>query len=553
MTLRPPILLLLSNVNLEPIQNRTVDQPVPFRIDFDGFNTLGQRLSEGFESCAKDYDFVWIHADLNYPGLVDADFRDTDICRFKEETIPLVDQWIEKLKSCSNTRFLFSTFHFHALWNRGQTYTDHQSDLNHHFNQWLIYRIAACANIELFPFNRLVGEVGEQTVYDPRLWVVGRIPYSYPFLDKLAESVGNLLPTLDVPPRKVLVLDLDNTLWGGTIDEQETNPLLLGSEGPGLAYRNFQCSILGLHQRGVLLAIVSKNDAHEVDQVLEHHPFMVLKKTDFAEIIANWDAKSSNLLELSKRLGLAPDSFVMLDDNPRERTEISQQLPEIALPDFPNDPAELDRWFLEKVVARFFNFRSLTEADTRRPERYRARKQRLNAAQRYASIENFLQSLDIRFHIAEARPEEKSRVYQLLQRTNQFNLNKDPELLVQSTEDSPDRKTWVLHYRDVFGVEGLVGAIVLRQGSEPQIESFAVSCRVIGKRVEHALLLKALEAIRQAEVSLLYQATGKNRQMEAFLQSLGYQPTGEPISLSPLPELIETLRESIQCITHESS
>lgn len=553
MTERLPTLLLLSNVNLEPLQNRSVAHSVPFSIRYDGFNTLGQRLSEGFDSLGENCDRIWIHADLNYPGLANGDFRNVDIRVFKEETIPLLDQCIEKLATCSDTRFLFSTFYFHSLWNRGQSFTDHQSDLNHHFNQWLIRRVTGYANIDLFPFDRLVSRLGEETVYDPRLWVVGRIPYSSSFLDSWVEAVGNLLPTLDAVPKKVLALDLDHTLWGGTIDEQETTSLQLGSEGPGLAYQNFQRAILGLKQRGVLLAIVSKNDEKEVSHVLEHHPFMVLKKTDFAEILANWETKSSNLMELSRRLGLAPDSFVMLDDSPRERTEIAQHLPEVALPEFPDDPADLDQWFFEEVVARYFNFRSLTEADTRRPERYRARKERLDAEQRYANIENFLRSLDIRFHIAEVQPEEHARVFQLLQRTNQFNLNKKPELLLQSTESLPDRKTWVLHYRDVFGVEGLVGAIVLRERPVPQIESFAVSCRVLGKRVEHALLLKALETIQQPEITLLYEATGKNRQMEAFLRALNPQSTEDHLVIGPVSELIETLRESIQCITHESS
>ena len=550
----PTNILLLSNVNLEPLQDRVSPEGAsPVSLSYDGFNTLGRRISEGFESIQGSYDYVWIHADLNFPGLVSQDFHTCDASDFRNSAIGVVDQWIERLAVYSDTRFLFSTFYFHSLWNHGQTFAAHQQMLNHELNEWLTRRVSGVENIELFPYDRLVKQMGELSVYDNRLWILGRIPYPYPFLNKLHHEICDLVPTLRVAPRKVLALDLDNTLWGGTLDEQETSPLVLDVEGPGLAYLNFQRAILGLRQKGVLLAIVSKNEVKDVETIISNHPFMVLRKDDFAEILANWDAKSLNLKELSDRLGLTPDSFVMIDDNPRERAEIRQNLPEVVTPEFPEDPADLERWFYEEVVAKYFNVRALTEADTQRTERYRTRKKRQEAANQYASIENFLRSLDIRFHIAEATPEERARVYQLLQRTNQFNLNKDPELLGQSLESRPDHKTWVLHYRDVFGVEGLVGAIVVKHGVPPTIESFAVSCRVLGKRVEHALLLRAIENIETFEADLCFQNTGNNQQMVAFLESLRNLTSTDLTKIGPVAELIETLKKSIQCITHETS
>lgn len=545
-------ILLLSNVNLESIATPASNSHENVSIQYDGFNTIRMRLNEPLDQVVKAYDWVWLHADFNYPGLILENWHSHNGSDLFQHITDLLEQWIDRLASFTNNRFLVSSFHFQSLWNQGQADSLTQLELNYRLNQWLDHEVSQHSNIEIFPYGAMLIEYGEHQSYDPRLWTIARIPYTYSFLKKLKGAVCNhLAQIITQAPGKVLILDLDNTLWGGIIDEQESTPLLLDVEGLGLAYLNFQRAILGLQKRGILLAIVSKNDQKAVEAVLQDHPFMELKKECFVEIIANWEPKSKNILELSKQLGLNLDSFVMIDDNPREREEIRQALPQVVVPDFPEDPAELEYWFYTKVVNPYFQLHQQTTEDSQRTEQYLRRKKRSTVQANEPNLKKYLQSLDIRIIVKKTTPPERDRVKQLLNRTNQFNLNKT--FLLESFDASAASNLWVLYYEDKFGKEGLVGALAITDDEIPFVKALAISCRVLGKGMEYALVHVAIESLKCKQLSFNYCYSRKNHLVGDFLKSLGATTLKEQTIINIDSKFVEKLKEPLHFISCEST
>jgi FkbH-like protein len=336
--------------------------------------------------------------------------------------------------------------------------------------------------------DRLAAEIGYRRWFDDKMWHLARSPLSVPALQAVGRAEATFLRAAFGRPRKCLVVDLDDTLWGGILGEVGFGGIQVGHSYPGSVYREFQTTVRQLHDRGVILAINSKNNAADVEHVLRAHPDMVLRSEHFACIRANWRAKPENMLEITDALSIGLDSLVFFDDSPVERMMMRQALPEVLTLDVPPDPMKYARVLLESGA---FERLSFTSEDLARGRMYREQTERRRLQEAVASLDDFLVGLQMQIDIAPVDRFVFPRAVDLLQKTNQFNLTtrRYSPVQLEALMQDPDCVVLCLRLTDRFGDNGIVGlAIVEHQGRVARLDTFLLSCRVIGRNVETAFL-----------------------------------------------------------------
>lgn len=318
--------------------------------------------------------------------------------------------------------------------------------------------------------------------------------------------------------KKCLILDLDNTLWGGVLGEEGIRGIQVDGDYPGKAYHLWQEGIKELGREGVILAICSKNNQADVEALFKVRE-MPLKLEDFACMRINWNDKASNMRAIAEDLNIGLDSMVFVDDNPTERELIRQQLPMVAVPEWPSQPYELPA-FYQQLVREYFAVYTLTEEDKKKTEQYRQNASRAQAQAQFTNMEDFLRSLEMELTIAEATDVTIPRIAQMTQKTNQFNLTTH-----RYTEDdiramlADGAKIWTLAVRDKFGDNGITGLmIVTRQG---EVDTLLMSCRVLGKGIEKAFVKTVLSRLEMPVLRAKYIPTEKNGQVADFWERIG--------------------------------
>jgi FkbH-like protein len=355
-------------------------------------------------------------------------------------------------------------------------------------NLRLAERFASQPNIVLLDTQYWQATLG-RPAFDPRMFAVAKILYSNALLDKAASEIKSAIRGLLGQTRKVIVCDLDNTLWGGVVGDDGIEHLKLGAPDPvGECYQAFQYALKGFRSRGILLAIASKNDEKLALSVIEKHPAMVLRKDDFVAWRINWEDKAGNILQLAKELNLGLDSFVFLDDSPQERDRVRQALPEVYVPELPPSVSEYGA-FLTSLNC--FEVPALEKEDFERTQMYQAEKSRSEVQSSSGDLEGWLRSLQIEVRAAPLSRETLPRATQLLNKTNQFNLSlrRLDEKTLWDWAQELRHSIYTFNVSDRFGDSGLVGlASFSIAGTEARIVDFVMSCRVMGKKVEEALL-----------------------------------------------------------------
>ena len=369
------------------------------------------------------------------------------------------------------------------------------SDAATRANEQLVALVARHSNLVLLDVDSLYRAYGWETLRSEPLWYAGRIPYTNRMYRVLAERTEQLLDAYLNRAKKVLVLDLDDTLWGGILGEEGWENIALSEESVGKCYRDFQKLVKSQKRLGILLAINSKNNRADVEAAFARNPMMVLALDDFAAVRINWQDKTENLRELSLELDLGLDTFVAIDDSAVERERMRQTLPEVTIPDFPPRPELLRSWFLKEVVYRHFPKYKLTREDSAKTEQYRAQTARRDL-RAVVDFDAFLRNLeiDLKYHVDSAATIE--RASQLSQKTNQFNVTTKRYSPADITHfvESPDHHVVLLEYADRFGQEGLVGLAILDLKAS-ELDTFLLSCRVIGRGVETQFLSKVEELL----------------------------------------------------------
>ena len=355
-------------------------------------------------------------------------------------------------------------------------------------------------------------------VHDPHGERLGHLPYTPVFFVALATAIARKIHGIVTPPYKVAALDCDDTLWSGICGED--GPAGVTLDPPRLALQQFMAA---RRRQGLLLALCSKNNEEDVADTFRAHPEMPLRWEDFAARRINWDAKGANLAALAAGLGLGLDSFILVDDNPKECTEAQAAAPGILALSLPAEPSDIPA-FLNHVWA--FDRARVTEEDRRRPELYAQRAERARAAGAAHNLEEFLASLNLEIAIAPIQPVHLPRVAQLTARTNQMNSTlvrlTEPELQALLASGA---ECLTVSVKDRFGDYGLTGAILFQtRDSALRVDTFLLSCRALGRGVEHRMVARLGELARERgieRIEIPFVAGQRNRPATLFLESLG--------------------------------
>ncbi len=377
----------------------------------------------------------------------------------------------------------------------------------------------------LLDYDGLISRYGRARWYDESKWLTMRMPIAADCLIHLANEWLRFLLPLTGHVCKCLVVDLDNTLWGGVIGEDGITGIALGKEYPGAAFRQFQRAILDLYQRGVILAICSKNNQAEALEVLQNHPEMVLRPEHFAAMRINWTDKAQNLREIAAELNIGIDSLAFVDDNPAEREWVKRELPEVTVIDLPVDPLGYSGALRQSPV---FERLTLSSEDSQRGQYYAAQRRRKELEKSATSLEEFYHSLQMQLDVSPVKEATLPRTAQLTQKTNQFNLTtkRRTEQEIADLMSRPDWQVYTFGLRDRFGDNGIVGIVIGHQEGETfEIDTFLMSCRVIGRTVETAMLSVVMEQARQSEATQVvgwYLPTKKNPPAKDFYPGHGF-------------------------------
>lgn len=372
--------------------------------------------------------------------------------------------------------------------------------------------------------------IGLRHWFDERLWTLAKAYCSLEHLPLVAQNVVDLVSAANGALVKCVVTDLDDTLWHGVVGDDGVAALEMDPFGHGEPHHRLQHYLRELKRRGVVLAVCSKNDQATALEAFRTHPGMVLREEDVAVFVANWGPKPDNLRRIRDTLNIGLDAIVFLDDNPFERRLVRETLPEVIVPELPEDPAEWVRFLSE---LNLFEATSFSEEDRRRADAYRENARRAEARTAFSDITDYLRSLDMRITMRPFDAMSLPRVAQLIQRTNQFSVNGwRPSLAECEAMARADSGflTFAVSLADRFGDNGLVSVIILRDTGEAlDVAGWRMSCRVLGRGVEGFAMNRVVETARalgRPWITGSYEPTAKNAMVSDFFAPFGFERTG---------------------------
>lgn len=528
---------VLRSFTLEPVipflRARCFAAGIDATVHVGGFNLYAQELLDPgspLDEFAPDVGILAVRTADVVPSLWD-DFTSlptAEVDEVVEKTLADFRLWVEAFRRRTLAHLIVHTLELPAysaggVLDRQQTFG--QQEAIQRINLGLHQFALEHPGIYLLDYDALVARYGRLRWQDQRRWLTVRLPIVAEGLIQLADEWMRFIRPLTGKVCKALVVDLDDTLWGGVVGEDGLEGIQLGVEYPGAAYRACQRAILDLYHRGVILAVCSKNNREDALEVLSKHPGMLLRPEHFAAMRINWDDKVENLRQIAQELNIGLDTMAFLDDSSVEREAVRSQLPEVAVIDLPDDPMLYGRALRESPL---FERLALFEEDAVRGRYYTEQRQRSELQRSARSLEEFYASLQMRTEIAPADRPALARVAQLAQKANQFNLTtrrRTEQDLLQLTQD-PRVRVLAMWLSDRFGDSGLVGAaIVCREGDCCEIDTFVLSCRAIGRTVETALLARVADDARREGAARLrgwFLPTKKNAVARDFYARHGF-------------------------------
>jgi FkbH-like protein len=395
------------------------------------------------------------------------------------------------------------------------------------YNQELRSRIAGSPDL-LLDAAALAELLGLAQWHDPVQWTLGKFPLAHASVPLYADWVGRLLGAVRGKARKCLVLDLDNTLWGGVIGDDGLTGIVLGNGSPlGESYLKLQQTALALRERGVVLAVSSKNDDQVARGPFRSHPEMVLNEQHIAVFQANWQDKASNLKAIAQSLNIGVDSLVLLDDNPVERAQVREALPDVGVPELPEDPAFYAQTLL---AAGYFEAVAFTKEDRERASQYQSNAERAQALGAATDLSSYLSSLQMRAIFSSFDSVGRQRITQLINKSNQFNLTtrRYTESEITALEQSLTGLTLQVRLIDRFGDNGMISVVICRpDGLDWHIDTWLMSCRVLNRTLEQTLLNYLVARAKEAGVRALigeYLRTDRNGMVKDHYLRLGFTP-----------------------------
>jgi FkbH-like protein len=470
-----------------------------------------------------------------------------------DQLLAEVDAFAAQLRSHANAaRFVFVPSWVLPAWRRGMGMLELRgpraaSGVLMRMNLRLADRLAEIPNVFLLDAQRWLS-VAADGGFDPKLWHAGKIAFTSDVLAEAARDMHAALRGVLGMSRKLVVVDLDDTLWGGIVGDVGWENLRLGGHDPdGEAFVQFQKQLLALTRRGIALAVVSKNEESTALEAMRSHPEMVIRPEMLAAHRINWRDKAENVVDIARELNLGLQSVVFLDDNPMERGRVHETLPEVYVPDWPRDPTHYSR-ALESL--RCFDAPHVSAEDLDRNAMYATERERNSLREKVSSLDEWLATLDLKVRFERLGTSNVARGAQLLNKTNQLNLRtrrlSESEFLSWSRAEG--HEVWVVYVSDRFGNAGLTGILGLaRDGQDVAIEDFVLSCRVMGRRVEETMVWAGRRrAAQQGANHLIIRPipTAKNKPCLDFfakateLTAVGEGYTSTPAASEAAPALV---------------
>ena len=377
--------------------------------------------------------------------------------------------------------------------------------------------------------NALANLVGLSAWSAGRYWYAAKYPFATVMIPLYADNIMRILASQMGRSRRVLVLDLDNTMWGGIVGDDGIEGLVLGSGSPlGEAHAALQRMALALKQRGIILCVSSKNDEAIALDAFRNHPEMVLKEDDIVAFRVNWEDKAANIKAIADAIDLGLDCFVFLDDNPAERKRVRDALPSVAVPELPEDPSD---WLMVVQAAGYFEQAAFSNEDRLRAGFYKANALRAAQMERIGNHDDYLRSLGMRLSIAPFDGAGRKRITQLISKSNQFNLTtrRYSETEIAALQSDPDAITVQARLEDIFGDNGMISTVICRRTEQRwDVDSWIMSCRVLGRRVEEAILQHLVAEARGMGISEIigrFIPTARNELVRDHYSRLGFVQT----------------------------
>ena len=443
---------------------------------------------------------------------------------FVDEKINELLNLIEKFNETTTSKLVITNLglpHYspHGIAEMNTSYSFHDAIID--FNKKLKDKVIEMDSVHIFDFFKFVIKHGEINVFNFQNYLFGDIKIALDYIPHLANELIPYVISFLGLTKKCIVVDLDNTLWGGIVGEDGFDGIRLGPQPPGNAFVEFQKYLKALSQRGIILAINSKNNFDDAIQVIREHPHMILKEDDFACMKINWDDKVSNMQSISEELNIGLDSFVFFDDDPVNREFVKENMPEITIPNLPHDPSQYS-----EVIQSLHDFSlfQVTDEDTNRRKMYFQQKQRSESQKSSTNLIEFLKTLNLEIDIKKSDSFTIPRISQLIMKTNQFNLTTKRYHEEEIKKFSEDDKMLVgcAQIRDKFGDNGITCVFIVEKTNSDEwfLDTFLLSCRVMGREIEKAILYHIINEAKKNNVKRLkakFIPTTKNKPIEHLL------------------------------------
>lgn len=524
--------LLLSDFSLQELaglSERPHREGPPLELDLAPYGQVVptlMALASGQQACP---DFVWV---WTRPEAISTTYQEALRQRpiRLEDALAEVDTFADQvLGAAKKAPSVFVTSFIRSSERRLSGMLDHKPGsagfVLTAMNLRLMERLGKQRNVFVLDGSRWLVAAGSGAVSD-KTWYLAKVPYSRAVLEEALEDVRAGMRGQKGLTKKLLVLDLDDTMWGGIVGDQGWENLRLGGhDAIGESFVDFQREIKALSERGVILAIVSKNEESVALEAIDKHPEMVLRRDDFAAWRINWRDKAQNVAEIVNELNLGLQSTVFLDDNPIERARVKQALPEVLVPDWPEDKTQ---YVAALSALRCFDMPSVSQEDRERTQQYAQERKREQAKAEVSNFDDWLRSLEVKVSFAPLSASNIARTTQLMNKTNQLNLSTrrltETELLAWAKEGG--NEVYAVHVSDKFGDAGLTGILSVRKdGDVCHLVDYVLSCRVMGRRVEETLAWAAVQratALGCAELQAKFLPTAKNKPCYTFWQKSGF-------------------------------
>lgn len=512
------MLAVLSNVNCDSIVKK-MKKVIPV-VETNGFgNVIGELLNPHSAVNNGDVEIVAVIVDIQ-DYLKDSD----DYVRVIDDFFQMLNQGIRFGK-----KYFISDGEYYSPFEGDYKGTSSASIITQHWNVRLMELCEKKKECYVFPYAAMIRKYGAVNFYSPKAWYLGSVRYSLMGVKEICRELEKIAISARGDIKKVLVLDLDNTLWGGVAGEDGLEGIKLADNGVGSAFKDFQRVLLQIKKTGALLALCSKNNEPDAWEIIGNHPHMILKKNDFAAYRINWSNKSKNLQEIAQELNVGLDSLVFVDDNPTEREEIKMALPEVSIPEFPTSPEDMLQ-FAQDLSFQYFKKIMITQEDRQKTEQYAAKKRVESFKNETSDYEGFLKGLDICLQRVDAHSNQE-RLIQLLQKTNQFNttLKRYSANEISSMLNNDKWQFYFYEVSDKFANHGLSAlAIVNLENGEAVIDNFVMSCRVMGRNIELGILQDVENTIAELgyeNLKALYMQGPKNMPVAQLYDNAGYDLT----------------------------